>query len=253
MARFFIQLSYNGSKFNGWQVQENTPHTIQQIIEEKLSVLLREKTEITGCGRTDTGVHASLYFAHLDTAHLDTSEAIKQLIYKLNITLPHDIAIHSIQQVKTDAHARYNATSRTYHYYLHQQKNPFLHDTSWYLYGPIDFELMNKAAKILLETKDFTSFSKLNTQTKTNICTVSEAYWEQVKEHEWRFVISADRFLRNMVRAIVGTLLMVGRFKITIEEFKQIIEEKKRTEAGMSAPAHALFLTDVKYSDEIFL
>jgi tRNA pseudouridine38-40 synthase len=128
-----------------------------------------------------------------------------------------------------------------------------MEDRSWYLYGPLDFELMNKAAKILLETSDFTSFSKLNTQVKTNICKVSEARWELLNDHEWRFVISADRFLRNMVRAIVGTLLMVGRYKITIEEFKQIIEEKKRTEAGMSAPGHALFLTDIKYPEDLFL
>jgi tRNA pseudouridine38-40 synthase len=252
MARFFIQLSYNGSKYNGWQVQENTPHTIQQVLEEKLSMLLKEKTEVVGCGRTDTGVHAARYFAHFDS-NPDALSDLKQLVYKLNITLPHDIAVQGIKPVKEDAHARYHATSRTYYYYLHQQKNPFLEDRSWYLYGPLDFELMNKAAEILLQTSDFTSFSKLNTQVKTNICKVSEARWEMVNEHEWRFVISADRFLRNMVRAIVGTLLMVGRFKITIEEFKQIIEEKKRTEAGMSAPGHALFLSDIKYPEDLFL
>jgi tRNA pseudouridine38-40 synthase len=252
MARFFIQLSYNGSKYNGWQVQENTPHTIQQVLEEKLSMLLKNKTEVVGCGRTDTGVHATRYFAHFDS-NSEVLADLKQLVYKLNITLPHDIAVQAVRPVKEDAHARYDATSRTYHYFLHQQKNPFMEDRSWYLYGPLDFELMNKAAKILLETSDFTSFSKLNTQVKTNICKVSEARWELLNDHEWRFVISADRFLRNMVRAIVGTLLMVGRYKITIEEFKQIIEEKKRTEAGMSAPGHALFLTDIKYPEDLFL
>lgn len=250
MPRFFIQLSYNGARYNGWQVQENTPHTIQQLIEEKLGMLLKEKVEITGCGRTDTGVHAKYYFAHFD---FSSTPDLQQLVYKLNLVLPPDIAVQTILPVKDDAHARFSATSRTYHYFLHQAKNPFLDTLSWYYYGALDFDRMNKAAELLLNTSDFTCFSKLNTQVKTNNCKVTEARWEQVNPQEWRFVITADRFLRNMVRAIVGTLMMVGKDKITVEEFAEIIEEKKRAEAGMSAPAHALFLTDIKYPETIFL
>jgi tRNA pseudouridine38-40 synthase len=171
----------------------------------------------------------------------------------LNTVLPSDISIFSIHKVKDTAHARFDATSRTYHYYLHQHKNPFIENLSWHQYGFIDFELMNKACEILLQTKDFTSFSKLNTDTKTNICYVSEASWIQLNETEWCFVITADRFLRNMVRCIAGTLLLVGRNKITMSDFKKIIESKNRSEAGMSVPAHALFLTDVQYPEGTFL
>jgi tRNA pseudouridine38-40 synthase len=252
MPRFFIQLSYNGTKYNGWQVQENTPHTIQQVLEEKLSMLFQEKIELTGCGRTDTGVHAKNYFAHFDCAK-DLSENVSHWLYKMNIILPNDISVRSIHKVSMEAHARYDALSRTYHYYLHQFKDPFLTDSSWYLYGPLDFEKMNEAAKILLSVDDFTSFSKLNTQVKTNICKITEARWEKTAESEWRFVISADRFLRNMVRAIVGTLVEVGKGKISIEDFKKLISEKNRSEAGMSAPAQALFLWDIKYKEGLFL
>jgi tRNA pseudouridine38-40 synthase len=253
MSRYFIKLAYNGTNYNGWQVQDNTPNTIQQVLEEKLAMLLKETIEVTGCGRTDTGVHARVYYAHFTCRNTDLTENTDHWVYKLNTVLPPDISIFTIQKVKDEAHARFDATARTYHYYLHQHKNPFVENFSWHQYGYIDFELMNKACKILLETSDFTSFSKLNTQTKTNICYVSEAIWIQLDENEWCFVITADRFLRNMVRAIVGTLLMVGRNKITLADFKKIIESKNRNEAGSSAPAHALFLTDIKYPEDIFL
>ncbi|HWY13288.1 MAG TPA: tRNA pseudouridine(38-40) synthase TruA, partial [Bacteroidia bacterium] len=245
MSRYFIKLAYNGTKYNGWQIQENTPNTIQQILQEKLLMLLQESIEVSGCGRTDTGVHARNFYANFN-CETDLSENPQHWVYKLNTVLPSDISVFSIQKVKEDAHARFDATARTYHYYVHQHKNPFIENFSWYQYGPIDFELMNKAAEILLDTKDFTSFSKLHTQVKTNICYVSEASWMQISDNEWCFVITADRFLRNMVRAIVGTLLLVGRNKITLSAFKKIIAEKKRTEAGMSAPAHGLFLAEIQ-------
>jgi tRNA pseudouridine38-40 synthase len=252
MSRYFIKLAYNGTKYNGWQIQENTPNTIQQILQEKLLMLLQESIEVSGCGRTDTGVHARNFYANFN-CETDLSENPQHWVYKLNTVLPSDISVFSIQKVKEDAHARFDATARTYHYYVHQHKNPFIENFSWYQYGPIDFELMNKAAEILLDTKDFTSFSKLHTQVKTNICYVSEASWMQISDNEWCFVITADRFLRNMVRAIVGTLLLVGRNKITLSAFKKIIAEKKRTEAGMSAPAHGLFLAEIQYPEELFL
>jgi tRNA pseudouridine38-40 synthase len=253
MSRYFIKLAYNGTNYNGWQVQENTPNTIQQVLEEKLTMLLKEPIEVIGCGRTDTGVHARNYFAHFNCSNTDLTENSEHWVYKLNNVLPPDISIFFIQKVKEDAHARFDAITRTYHYYLHQHKNPFVENFSWHQYGEIDFELMNKACEILLQTSDFTSFSKVNTQTKTNICLVSEAAWIQLDENEWCFVITADRFLRNMVRAIVGTLMMVGRHKITLEDFQKIIDNKNRNDAGSSAPAHALFLTDIKYPEDTFL
>lgn len=252
MPRYFIKLAYNGTRYNGWQSQQNTPNTVQQVLEEKLTMLLKTNIEIVGCGRTDTGVHARNYFAHFDHNAPGFEENIEHWVYKLNTVLPNDISVFTIQQVNENAHARFDATERTYNYFLHQHKNPFIENFSWYQYGHIDFELMNMACDILLETADFTSFSKVNTQTKTNICFVSEAQWVQLNEHEWCFVITADRFLRNMVRAIVGTLMQVGRNKMTLDQFRKTIEQKNRSEAGMSAPAHALFLTDIQYPESTF-
>lgn len=253
MSRYFIKLAYNGSRYNGWQIQDNTPNTIQQVLEEKLAMLLKEQIEVVGCGRTDTGVHARCYYAHFNCRNTDLSANADHWVYKLNTVLPGDISVFSIHKMKDGAHARFDATERTYQYFLHQHKNPFIENFSWYQYGHIDFELMNIAAEALLNTSDFTSFSKVNSGTKTNICYVKEAQWIQLDEQEWCFIITADRFLRNMVRAIVGTLMQVGRNKITVSDFKKIIEEKNRESAGMSAPAHALFLTDIKYSADLFL
>ena len=216
-------------------------------------MLLKEPIEIMGCGRTDTGVHARNFYAHFTCRNTDLTENTNHWVYKLNTVLPSDISIFSIQKVKDEAHARFDATARTYHYYIHQHKNPFVENFSWHQYGYIDFELMNKACEILMEASDYTSFSKIHTQTKTNICYISEAAWIQLDENEWCFVITADRFLRNMVRAIVGTLLMVGRNKITLADFKKIIDNKDRSAAGISAPAHGLFLTAIKYPEDIFL
>lgn len=253
MARFFLTLSYNGAHFNGWQVQDNTPYTVQQVLEEKLSMLLKEKIEITGCGRTDTGVHAKNYVAHFNSHCMDLISNKKHWMYKFNTVLPSSIGIQNIQKVRDEAHARYNAESRTYYYFIHQHKNPFIENYSWYVYGDIDFELMNKAAKVLSEYTDFTSFSKLHTQNKTNNCRITKAVWQKVAENEWRFTISADRFLRGMVRAIVGTLLLVGKNKITIDGLKKIIEAKDRNVAGQNVPAHALFLTGLKYPKDLFI
>lgn len=252
MARFFLTLSYNGSQFNGWQIQDNTPNTVQQVLEEKLSMILKEKIELLGCGRTDAGVNAKNFVAHFDSHCPDLIENKNHWIYKFNTVLPSSIAVHNIQKVKDDAHARFNATQRVYYYYLSKQKNPFRDQFSWYVYGDLDFDLMNKAAQILLEYEDFTSFSKLHTQNKTNNCKITQAVWHKSGEQEWRFSIKADRFLRGMVRAIVGTLVMVGKNKITISDFRKIIEAKDRAVAGNNAPANALFLVGIKYPKEIF-
>lgn len=253
MARYFLTLSYNGTNYNGWQIQENTPNTVQQVLQEKLSMLLKERIELTGCGRTDTGVNAKNYVAHFDSHCLDLIENKKHWIYKFNTVLPPDVAIQDIQKVRDNAHARFDAKQRVYYYYVSRHKDPFRDAFSWYVYGELDFELMNKAAQILLEYEDFTSFSKLNTQNKTNICKITKAVWHRSNENEWRFTISADRFLRGMVRAIVGTLVMVGRNKITIADFRKIIEAKDRKVAGNNAPANALFLTGISYPKELFI
>ena len=253
MSRYFIELSYKGTNYNGWQVQDNTPHTIQQVLEEKLSMYLKEKIEITGCGRTDTGVHAKNYFAHFDYSGKEIIEDKNQCLFKLNTILPNAIGVQNFFTTKDTAHARFDATSRTYRYFLHQKKNPFIEDISWYQYGDLDFSKMNEAAQSLLNTIDFTSFSKLNTQVNNNNCKITKAEWGKINENEWCFEITADRFLRNMVRAIVGTLILVGKYKISVEDFKKIIEQKNRNEAGMSVPAHALFLVKVEYPKELFL
>ena len=241
--RYFITFSYDGTAYHGWQIQ---PHSVsvQEEIQKALSTLLRRPMEVVGAGRTDTGVHARKMFAHFDSEYeLECS----QLVYKLNKLLPRDIAVQHVEQVSDDMHARFSAKSRTYHYYVHLGKNPFLRSYSWQLYGNPDFELMNRAAAVLMEYTDFTSFSKVNTDTKTNDCTITEAHWDRVGEGQWRFTITANRFLRNMVRAIVGTLMEVGRGRMTIEQLRQVIEAKDRCRAGDSVPGNALFLVDVKY------
>ena len=241
--RFFIRLSYDGTRYHGWQIQPNGD-SIQQELQEALSTLLRQSVEVVGAGRTDTGVHAKMMVAHFDWEEpLDG----KQLTYKLNKLLPQDIAVQEVRQVDEEMHARFSATSRTYHYYIHTYKDPFLQAYSWQIPFALDFDKMNEAAKVLLEYKDFTSFSKVNTDTKTNLCDIKEAYWEEVATGQWRFTITANRFLRNMVRAIVGTLVEVGRGRTNIEEVRQIIEAKDRCQAGESVPGKALFLVDIKY------
>jgi len=252
MSRFFLTLSYNGADFNGWQIQENTPNTVEQVLEEKLSMLLKEQIDLIGCGRTDAGVNAKNYIAHFDSHCSDLIENKAHWIYKFNTVLPPSVSVQNIQRVRDDAHARFHAIQRVYYYYLSSRKDPFRDQFSWYVYGSLDFELMNKAAAILSEYEDFTSFSKLHTQNKTNNCRITQAVWHRSGAHEWRFTIKADRFLRGMVRAIVGTLVMVGKNKITINDFRAIIEAKNRQVAGNNAPANALFLTGIQYPKEIF-
>lgn len=249
MARYFIYLSYDGAAYHGWQVQPNGV-TVQQQLEEALTTLQREPVQVMGAGRTDAGVNASSMVAHVDfSAPVDT----KHLVYKLNRILPPDIAVSDIRRVKDDAHARFDALSRTYHYRVITAKSPFARRYACRVQPDVDFELMNEAAAVLSEYTDFTSFSKLHTDVKTNNCRVMKAAWHKVGANEWLFEIEADRFLRNMVRAIVGTLLLVGRHKITIDGFRAIIEKKERGEAGDSAMGEALFLADVKYPEDIFL
>ena len=249
MARYFIYLSYDGSNYHGWQIQPNAA-TVQETLEKALTLLMRHPVEITGAGRTDTGVNASTMVAHADfPGEIDC----KQTVYRLNRMLPPDIAIHSVKAVTETAHARFDALSRRYRYHISTAKNPFTRRYSCRVTGELGFEAMNCAAATLPEYTDFTSFSKLHTDTKTNNCKVTKAQWVQTSASEWYFEIEADRFLRNMVRAIVGTLLMVGRGKISVEGFREIIEKKQRSEAGDSALAQALFLEEVKYPENIFL
>ena len=245
--RYFIYLSYDGARYHGWQIQPNGI-SVQEVLSKALSTLLREPIEVTGAGRTDAGVNASLMVAHFDCQQATDNG---QLAYRLNKLLPPDIAIHKIQQVKDDAHARFSATSRTYHYYIITEKSPF-EPYAYRFPQPLDFDKMNEAAKTLFDYIDFTSFSKLHTDVKTNNCRIITARWEQLSPIKWQFTITADRFLRNMVRAIVGTLLDVGRGVLTIEQFREIIEKKDRCSAGTSVPGNALFLADVTYPEEIF-
>ncbi len=241
--RYFIQFSYDGRNYHGWQVQPNA-HSVQAEINHALSTILRQEIITTGAGRTDAGVSAKMMWAHFDyTCEIDGV----QLSYKLNRFLPEDIAIQRIVLVADDAHARFDATARTYHYFIYQDKNPFYRDFATRFNGPIDFDLMNKAASLLLNVIDFTSFSKVHTDTKTNNCRVQIAEWKQVDEDLWRFEITADRFLRNMVRAIVGTLIEVGRGRMTLSQFEEVIARKDRCAAADSVPGNALFLVDIQY------
>lgn len=240
MPRYFLTLSYRGAPFHGWQVQPGET-TVQGVIEHALHTILRTPTPLTGAGRTDTGVNASMMVAHFDAPEEISIRALNSLVGK-------DIAIHSIRCVPDGAHARFDATSRTYHYKVVHQKSPFLYPLTWYCPNPLDYQAMNQAAALLLETDDFTSFAKLHSDAKTNICRVSQAQWEDDPITGGKtFIITADRFLRNMVRAVVGTLVDVGRHKISIERFARIIEERDRCAAGTSMPPHALYLQNITY------
>ena len=251
--RYFIQLSYDGTGYHGWQVQPNGV-SVQEVLQKALSTLLRQPTEVTGAGRTDAGVHASMMVAHFDWPAAHEGEGCEempldctQLTYKLNRLLPPDVAVQAVRPVGPEMHARFSATRRTYHDCIHTRKDPVLRGYSWQVNVPLDFALMNEAAQVLLEYSDFTSFSKTGTDVKTNICQLTEARWEQLKPGEWRFTVSANRFLRNMVRAIVGTLVEVGRHRMTISQMRHAIEAKDRQRAGESVPGHALYLTNIEY------
>ncbi len=250
--RYFIHLAYNGSKYHGWQRQPNDI-SVQECIEDALTKILRKQTEIVGAGRTDAGVNASCMYAHFDSEPI-TQDFKSKLISGLNAILGKDIAIYDILPVRDDAHARFDALSRTYHYYSHTAKSPFIYPLSWQAPSGLDYDLMNRASEILLHTDDFTSFAKLHTDAYTNICNVTRAEWiHRTDTDGYVFIITANRFLRNMVRAVVGTLVDVGRHKITIPDFQAIIDRKNRCEAGTSMPGHALFLHDITYPKDIFI
>ena len=249
--RYFIYLSYDGTRYHGWQIQPNG-NSVQAELNRAVSLLCGTDTEVTGAGRTDAGVHASMMVAHFDAEQPLTLDT-EQIAYKLNRIVPRDIAVQKVVRVTDDAHARFSATARTYNYHIHTVRSPFLLHYSYMPPYSLDFDRMNEAAKHLFDYTDFTSFSKLHTDVKTNNCKVMQARWVQQSETEWVFVIQADRFLRNMVRAIVGTLLDVGRGVITVEQFCRIIERKDRCSAGTSVPGNALFLTDIQYPDDLLL
>jgi tRNA pseudouridine synthase A len=241
--RYFITFSYDGTCYHGWQVQPNAA-TVQERLNDALSKLLPTPTECVGAGRTDAGVHASKMVAHFDT---EQSLDVEQFAFRLNRILPEDIAVDGVKQVDNDLHARFSAIRRTYHYFVYTKKNPYRRHYAHRLTFVPDYELMNQAAVLLLDAEDFTSFSKLNNDQKTNICDVQHARWVQIEEDYWRFEITANRFLRNMVRAVVGTLLEVGRGRMSIDEFRKVIAVQNRCSAGESVAANALFLVDVQY------
>lgn len=245
--RYFIELSYNGKAYHGWQNQPNAI-SVQQVIEHALSTLLRTSIRIMGAGRTDAGVHASQMYAHFD---VDEPVDVEVLIFKINWFLPHDIAIHRIFRVKDKAHARFNALSRTYNYRISNTKNVFTHDFAYKIHLPLDLDKMNEACTILLQYKDFQCFSKSNTDVKTYYCDIKEARWE-LNGTELTFIITADRFLRNMVRAIVGTMVNIGLGKMEVAQLHDIIKSKNRGEAGFSVPAQGLYLTYIQYPNTIY-
>jgi tRNA pseudouridine38-40 synthase len=244
MSRYFIELSYDGTNYHGWQVQPNAT-SVQQTLEEALTTILKEKVVLTGAGRTDTGVHASYFVAHFDSEREDIDRDV-HLVHRLNGYLPEDIAIHAVSRVEGEMHARFSAKSREYVYRIRKTKPLFNRPFCYYFYVGLDVEKMNEACEVLMEYTDFTSFSKLHTDVKTNNCHVMDAGWV-AHEDGVDFTIRADRFLRNMVRSIVGTMLEIGQGKMTLQEFRNVIEAKDRSRAGMSVPAKGLFLVDVEY------
>lgn len=240
--RYFLEFAYNGTHYHGWQIQPNAK-TVQETLTHALSLLLKAPIELVGAGRTDAGVHAKQMYAHFDyTDSFDATDLIK----KLNSYLPKDIAIQNIHSVEAEAHARFDAATRTYEYHISTVKDVFSEETCWHQHRPMDLELMNEACKILFEYKDFECFSKTNSDVFTFNCTIFQASWEQRETHII-FTITANRFLRNMVRAIVGTMINIGLGKTSLEEFRDIIESKNRSKAGFSVPGKGLFLTQVTY------
>ena len=242
--RYFVLLSFNGASLSGWQIQNNA-ESVQGHLERALSIAFGEQVSVTGAGRTDAGVNATNYPAHFDLSD-DNKFETNDRIRKINAILPSNIIVHNIFLVKNDAHARFDALSRTYIYYLHTVKDPFAIFSYFYNYK-LDIEAMNSAAELILGTRDFSSFEKTGADNNTSICTVTEARWELIDDTHFKFTVTANRFLRNMVRAIVGTLLEVGRGRRPVEWVSEVLEQKDRCKAGQSVPGEALFLTDVKY------
>ena len=247
--RFFIEFSYVGTAYHGWQRQPNV-QSIQQLMEEAFALLLKQQLPLTAAGRTDAGVHAKFMVAHFD-GELQHQEC-DHLTFRLNQLLPKDIAIKKIYPVQADAHARFDALSRTYEYHLTTTKSPFSEGRSYSLYQPLNFKKMNEAAAILLKYEDFECFSKSHTDVKTFLCKITNAYWTQTNEGAI-FAISANRFLRNMVRAIVGTLIEIGLNKKNLDELHRIIQSKNRSLAGYSVPAEGLYLTQINYPKSVYL
>ena len=249
MARYFMELAYKGTNYHGWQIQPNGI-SIQEALEKALGTIFSTNIDITGAGRTDAGVHAAYMVAHFDTEQpiLDCNK----LTNRLNRILPNDIAVMSVSEVAADSHSRFSAISRKYEYHITFEKNPFLFGLAHKVNYNLDFDLMNEAAATLLLYNDFTSFSKLHSDVKNNLCTVTQSFWQE-RDNKWVYTIEANRFLRNMVRAIVGTLLDVGRTKITTNQFIEIIEAKDRSFAGTSAPPQGLYLVDIKYPEDVFM
>jgi len=241
--RYFIWFSYDGTRYHGWQLQPNGI-TVQSELQRCLSLLLREDVSLTGAGRTDTGVHARQMAAHFDTGQVFDAS---QLTHKLNGLLPTDISVDRIDSVAPEMHARFSATSRTYRYYIHLHKDPFVLQYSLEVHYQLDFALMNEAGRILMEYADFGAFCKAGSDVKTTLCHVTHAQWHQTSPTTWYFEITANRFLRNMVRAVVGTLVEVGRGRLSLDDFRRVIEGGRRTQAGESMPAKALFLEKVEY------
>lgn len=247
--RYFIELAYKGTNYHGWQYQPNAV-SVQELLNKALSTVFRTTIDVVGAGRTDSGVHASQMYAHVDLEGDFNSEKV---IYKLNALLPNDIVVYAILKVTDDAHARFNATSRSYEYRIFRGRNPFLVETTWqYTNKKLNIDLMNEAARILVTYTDFQCFSRSNTDVKTYNCAITNAEWVQ-KGDDLTFYITADRFLRNMVRAVVGTLIEIGKEKITLDDFKKIIESKNRSNAGPSVPSQGLFLTQVVYPKNLFI
>jgi len=244
--RYFLQCSFNGTNYHGWQIQPNSV-SVQEVFEKALTTILREKISVVGAGRTDTGVHASFFMLHFDSSKSEIDS--DKMVYKLNSFLPQDIAVQKIWKVDNETHARFSALSRTYKYFISTKKDPFRTETTYKYLKALDIDKMNEAAEVLFDYEDFTSFSRLHTDVKTNNCKIYLAEWKE-ENNQLVFTIKADRFLRNMVRAIVGTLLEVGREKLAVKNFKKIIESKDRCDAGASAPAQGLFLVDVEYPVE---
>ena len=241
--RYFIFFGYDGTNYHGWQIQPNA-NSVQQELQRALSILLRKEIEVVGAGRTDTGVHARNMAAHFEA---EITMELDQLVYRLNRILPRDIAVYEVQEVNPEMHARFSATSRTYHYYIHTKKDPFERHYSLQMNYPLDFKKMNEAAQHFLQHEDYAAFCKAGGDNKTTICHVTTARWVQTSPTTWYFEITANRFLRNMVRAVVGTLIDVGRGKITMEQFLDILHNGSRSDAGEIMPGNALFLEDVGY------
>ena len=248
MQRYFIYLAYDGTNYHGWQIQPNGI-SVQECLMKALSTFLRREIEVIGAGRTDAGVHASLMVAHFDSDELLDTTSVTD---KLNRLLPPDISIYRVCRVRPDTHARFDATARTYKYYVTTSKYPFNRQYRWRLYNQLNYERMNEAARILFEYNDFTSFSKLHTDVKTNICHITHAEWTQEDDATWVFTIRADRFLRNMVRSLVGTLVDVGRGRYTPQQFREIVESRDLSRSSGGAPAQGLFLSDVVYPADVF-